>query len=137
MEKLKEEIKNLKGQDGITLSGGDPLFQIEACNEIAKYCKEQNLNVWCYTGLTFEELLKMKEKNKNLEELLNNIDILKDGKFIESKKSLNLPFRGSLNQRILDLKQSLKNNKPVEIEKYKSLPNVGQNTFGRTDNMYI
>ena len=49
IEELKEEISNLKNQDGITLSGGDPMFQIDACLEIAEFCQSQNLNVWCYT----------------------------------------------------------------------------------------
>ena len=61
MEELKKELSLLKGQQGITLSGGDPLFQAKACMEIAKYAKEIGLNVWCYTGFTFEKLLKSKE----------------------------------------------------------------------------
>ena len=53
-----EEIKSLELQDGITFSGGDPMVQPEACLEIAKACKEMNLNIWCYTGFMFEELLE-------------------------------------------------------------------------------
>ena len=56
IEKLKQEISNLKNQDGITFSGGDPMFQVDAILELAKHCKKNNLNVWCYTGFTFEQL---------------------------------------------------------------------------------
>lgn len=116
VEQIKEEISKLKGQDGITLSGGDPMFQIKPCLEIAKYAKSIGLNVWCYTGYTFEELLKM--NNKYLLEFLNNIDVLVDGKFEMSLRSLDLKFKGSSNQRVIDVKKSLLENKVVLVEKY-------------------
>jgi len=118
IEELKQEIDNLKDQDGITFSGGDPLFQVEAVLEIAKHAKKNKLNIWCYTGFTFEQLWIMTKSNKKLLELLNNIDVLIDGKFILEEKSLNVLFRGSKNQRILDVKKSLKLGKAIEIKKY-------------------
>lgn len=84
---------------GITLSGGEPFCQSEACIELAKEAHKMSLNVWCYTGFTFESLIK--------EPLLKEIDILVDGEFIESQKSLTLSFRGSSNQRIIDVRKSL------------------------------
>ena len=107
-EDLKKQILLVKNQDGVTLSGGDPMFQPEASAEIAKFCQENGLNVWCYTGFTVEELLKTSETNPNLKALLENIDVLVDGKFKQEEKSLNLYFKGSKNQRILDVKKSLK-----------------------------
>lgn len=121
VEDLKKQILNVKNQDGVTLSGGDPMFQPEASAKIAKFCKENGLNVWCYTGFTFEELQKISKTNNNIKELLENIDVLVDGKFILEEKSLNLYFKGSKNQRVLDMKESLKQNKAVEIEKYKGI----------------
>lgn len=121
IDELKEEISNLTNQDGITFSGGDPIFQIDAFLEIAKYCKSINLNIWCYTGFTFEQLIIMSYKNKKILEFLDNIDVLVDGKFILEEKSYDVVFRGSKNQRILDVKKSLKNNKPIEIRKYKKI----------------
>lgn len=118
IDELKQEIDNLRDQDGITFSGGDPLFQVEAVLEIAKHAKKNKLNIWCYTGFTFEQLWIMTKSNKKLLELLNNIDVLIDGKFILEEKSLNVLFRGSKNQRILDIKKSLKMGKPIEIKKY-------------------
>ena len=72
INELKNEISSLQGQDGITLSGGDPLMQPNACYEIAKHAKEIGLNVWCYTGYTFEEVLKLANKNK----LYKNFNLL-------------------------------------------------------------
>lgn len=118
VETLKKEIDSLEGQDGITFSGGDPLMQIDACLELAKHSKKRGLNVWCYTGFTFEQLLIMSETNNALVELLNNIDVLVDGKFDLAKKSFEAPFRGSTNQRVLDCKESIKQQMPIEIEEY-------------------
>ena len=99
---MDEELKNLKNQDGITLSGGDPLYQIDAVLEIAKYAKSINLNVWCYTGFTYEEIINLGKKNPKYLELLNYLDVLVDGLFINELKDLNLLFRGSSNQRLID-----------------------------------
>lgn len=106
-----EEIKNIEFQDGITLSGGDPLAQIDACLEIAKFAQSIGLNVWCYTGYKIEDLLKRCEKEKNLKELLENVDVLVDSPFILELKSYNVPFRGSKNQRLIDSKKTIKENK--------------------------
>lgn len=118
IDALKEEISKLIYQDGITLSGGDPFFQAKACAEVAAFAHECDLDVWCYTGFTFEELMNMTHKNKSVLNLLENIDVLVDGRFMLDKKSLDIPFRGSTNQRIIDVKESLKCGQVVEIEKY-------------------
>ena len=104
LDDIKEEIKNLKYQSGITLSGGDPFFQAESATEIAKYAHECNLNVWCYTGFTYEELIEADDDKKNL---LKNVDVLVDGRFENEKKSLACKFRGSTNQRIIDVPKSI------------------------------
>lgn len=103
VDKLKMKLKNLKYQSGITLSGGDPFFQPEAALEIAKFAKSVGLNVWAYTGFTYEALLS----DKSRLDLLKNVDVLVDGKFMMDKKSLNCKFRGSTNQRLIDVKKSL------------------------------
>lgn len=118
VEDLKQELKQLEYQDGITLSGGDPLFQVDACLEICKYAQSIGLNVWCYTGFVFETLLEMSKKNKKLLELLENIDVLVDGPFLLEQKSYDTVFRGSKNQRILDVEKSLLLGKAYEIPKY-------------------
>ena len=119
IENIKEELNGLAGHNGITLSGGDPMFQVDASLEIAKYAKSIGLNVWCYTGYTFEQLLDIAKKNSNMKELLKNIDVIVDGKFIMDLLSYEAIFRGSKNQRIIDVASSLKSKKAVEVEKYK------------------
>ena len=111
-------LDELVGQDGITLSGGDPICQAEACLEIAKHAKTSGLNVWCYTGYTFEQLLAMAKSKSSILELLQNIDMLVDGKFVLAEKSLEVKFRGSKNQRIIDVKKSLEENKAIINSKY-------------------
>ncbi len=111
VDELKEEISKLEFQDGITLSGGDPMCQIDACLEISKFAKSIGLNVWCYTGYKVEDLLKRTEKEYKLKELLENIDVLVDSPFILELKSYNYPFRGSSNQRLIDIKKTLEENK--------------------------
>ena len=76
------------------------------------------MNIWCYTGFTYEALLKLGEKNHNIIEFLKLIDVLIDGPFVLEKKSLDCSFRGSTNQRIIDTKLSLKNKKVVLVDKY-------------------
>jgi len=114
VEEIKKQISKLQGQQGITLSGGDPLFQVKPITEIAKYAQSLGLNVWCYTGFLFEQLLEKKE-TKNF---LKYVDVLVDGKFEIEKFSLNIDFRGSKNQRIIDVQKSLETKKTVLIEKY-------------------
>ena len=116
VENLKEEIASLELQDGITFSGGDPMFQPKACGEIAKFAKDRGLTVWCYTGFTFEELLKL--KNPDVIKFLEYIDVLIDGKFDITKRSLDVIYRGSTNQRLIDIPRSLKENKCVEVTKF-------------------
>ena len=100
---LCEEIKNVPFQDGITLSGGDPLEQIDACLEIAKYCHSIGLNVWCYTGYTLQQIIDNIDR-PGWKELITNIDVLVDGKFEEDKKDRNLKYKGSSNQNIIELR---------------------------------
>jgi len=119
VSKIKEQLYNLKDQDGITFSGGEPMSQPEALLEIAKEAKSLKLNVWCYTGFTFEALIEMSKTKEIYEEILTYIDVLIDGPFIESEKTLNTKFRGSRNQRIIASKKSLKKGSPIEIQKYK------------------
>ena len=95
----------------VSFSGGDPLFQPEAFTELARRIKlETQKNIWCYTGFTFQKILR----NPKLSAILPYINVLVDGQFIEKKKVANLPFVGSSNQRIINVKESLKANKIVE-----------------------
>lgn len=104
VEQIIKKISQLKDDyDGITFSGGQPLLQIEACLEIAKYCKSQNINIWLYSGYTYEEIIKDPLKKSLLEE----VDVLVDGRYIDELRDPSLPFRGSSNQRVIDVQKSL------------------------------
>ena len=116
---MKEQIDELEYQAGVTFSGGDPMMQVEALTELAAYVKSKGMNVWCYTGFTFEELMTLAEKNDNYRKALEQIDVLVDGKFVMDLKSFDVQFRGSSNQRILDVAKSLEKGKAVKITKYK------------------
>ena len=91
--------------DGLTLSGGEPFAQAEDCAALARAARERGLNVWCYSGWTLEELLR--DQRPGVRELLELTDVLVDGPFLLEERSLTLKWRGSANQRVLDLPKSL------------------------------
>ena len=119
IDEMKKKIDHLEYQTGVTFSGGDPMMQIEALEELAKHVHECGMNVWCYTGYTFEELLELAKKNSHYLEALKNIDVLVDGRFVLDLKSFDVQFRGSSNQRIIDVAKSLEEGKAVSVLKYK------------------
>lgn len=111
LKKFKKEIMTNKLLSGVTFSGGDPFSQAKALLPFAKFVKEQGLELACYTGYLFEQL----ESNSIpfAKDLLSYIDILIDGKFVLAQKSLNLKFKGSKNQRTIDVQTSLKEGKAI------------------------
>ena len=119
LKTMKKQIDELEYQTGVTFSGGDPMMQVEALYELASYVHEKGMNVWVYTGYTFEELMILADKNEMFLKALEQIDVLVDGKFVMDLKSFDVQFRGSSNQRILDVKKSLEKKKAVKIAKYK------------------
>ena len=98
---------------GVTFSGGEPFAQPEAFARLAGLLKEKGYEIASYSGYTFEELLIGSEAQRKL---LSSIDILIDGRFLLAEKSLEVPFRGSRNQRILDVKKSLEAGKAIETQ---------------------
>ena len=115
---IKKEIEELEFQQGVTFSGGDPLYQLDAFIELAKCVHKCNMDVWVYTGFTYEQLMKLAEKDKKYIEALKEIDVLVDGPFVQRLKSFECKFRGSSNQRIIDVKKSLEKNEIILVEKY-------------------
>lgn len=89
--------------DGITLSGGEPFEQPAACAELARAAKRQGLTVWCYSGSTYEELTARAARDGDTADLLSQVDVLVDGRFVLSERDLLLRFRGSRNQRVIDM----------------------------------
>lgn len=98
---------------GVTFSGGDPLQQPIPFSYLAKKLKKNNINIWCFTGYTWEEIIKLKKKDIHIKILIENLDVLVDGRFDKNLKNVNLKFAGSSNQRIIDVKQTLKKKKII------------------------
>mgnify|MGYP000991229603 FL=1 len=137
IQKIVNAIEENPLLSGVTFSGGEPSHQPVAFLEIAKKVKSRGLNIWMYSGYTLEELLsransaisdlnnmnenssQTSEKNEEqvaLKGLLSLIDVLVDGKFINELKDLTLPFRGSRNQRIIDMAATKRHNKIILYE---------------------
>ena len=106
VDELFDIIVNEEFSD-VTFSGGDPLFQVEGFTELAKMIKERtNKTIWCYTGYTYENIIKVPK----LAQILPFIDVLVDGPYIHEKRDTSLRFRGSSNQRIIELKNGVAQN---------------------------
>lgn len=100
---------------GLTILGGEPFENTKDLTAIVKSIRDKiDKAIWLYSGHTYENLLK----NKENKELLELIDVLVDGPFIEEKKDLTLAFRGSSNQRVIDVRNSLKENKIILLNGY-------------------
>lgn len=99
---------------GVTFSGGEPFCQAEALYELGKRFKERGYGIWCYTGWTWKELRKKAETEEFVGKLLEIVDVLVDGRFILERRTLSLPFRGSENQRLVDVRASLAEDMVIE-----------------------
>lgn len=92
------EIVEREGFD-VTFSGGDPLYQVDQLTQLARELRGRGYGIWCYTGYTYEQVLA----SEHLSQILPHIDALVDGPYVESLRTVSLPFRGSSNQRIIEL----------------------------------
>ena len=118
-DKIIEKFKHNPLISGITLSGGEPLCQIDAITELAVAAKDLNLSVWCYTGYIYENIINETfAKNEffnhaQINKFLNYVDVLVDGPYIESQRDLTLQFRGSRNQRLINVQDSIAHKKII------------------------
>lgn len=100
---------------GLSVLGGEPFDNLAGLKEfITKVRAKSEKDIWIYSGYTFEELL---EKDGAMD-VLKNIDVLVDGRFVEDLKDLKLKFRGSSNQRIIDMKRTLEEDRILLMDKY-------------------
>lgn len=114
---IDEILKRIQGNpllDGVTFSGGEPFGQAEGLAALGKQVKALGLNIVTFTGYTFEHLYARKDENPGWADLLEVTDYLIDGPFVEELRSLELRFRGSSNQRIIDVQKSLAAGKAIE-----------------------
>ena len=99
---------------GVTFSGGEPFLQAGALAEIGRAARQRGLSIFTYTGFVFESLLAQSSNDEAIAALLSVTDVLIDGPFILEQRDISLAYRGSSNQRLLDLPASLRQGKPVE-----------------------
>ena len=105
VEELIAEIKKNPLTQGVTISGGEPFDQAKECTELSRAVTDLGMKVWVYTGYTYEQILEKGDFDWDM--LLDNTNVLVDGAFIEEQKSYEAKFRGSKNQRIIDVQSSL------------------------------
>ena len=113
VEEVAAELLKNPLTDGLTLSGGDPFAQPEDCLSLAKTAHAHDLNVWAYSGWTFEHLRDHGTPEQRA--LLEEVDVLIDGPFILEQRSLALPWRGSRNQRVVNVRASLEAGEAVIV----------------------
>ncbi|ULQ60469.1 anaerobic ribonucleoside-triphosphate reductase activating protein [Brucepastera parasyntrophica] len=114
-DELFSEIMKNPLLKGVTFSGGEPFFQAAGLAALAEKIHTTDLNVITYSGYTYEEIIKGADTENCWMRLLEQTDYLIDGPFVQEEKSLELQFRGSRNQRIIDIKASLKKDSVVEV----------------------
>lgn len=112
-DEIFDDLKKFKYIKAVTFSGGEPLEQPEALAEFVTNLKKLGYHILIYTGYTYEQIQNMPKKFAAIEQA----DLLVDGKFVLAQRSLHLNYRGSSNQRIVDIQQSIKQNKVV-LSKY-------------------
>ena len=115
VDEIVAEMRKNPLTDGLTLSGGEPLLQAGECALLAAAARESGLNVWVFTGFTFEELVNKADGKPEIKNLLELTDVLVDGAFVLSERTLSLRWRGSKNQRVVDVQKSLAAGEAVEI----------------------
>ena len=106
IDRILQEFDKNPLLSGMTFSGGEPMCQPDGFAELGRAVKARGKNITIYTGYTLEQLLKMAENTLAVGELLEMCDILIDGPFIMDKRDLNLQFRGSSNQRVIDMNRT-------------------------------
>lgn len=102
-ETVLQAVKENPLLGGVTFSGGEPFAQAEPLADLARELKRLGKHLMVYTGYTYEELLQRKGQRPAIGELLSQADILVDGPYVEAERDLTLKFRGSANQRVIDL----------------------------------
>lgn len=109
IDEINSEIDKRPFLNALVLSGGDPMYSAKELLPILDKLHIPNHTIWCYTGFAFEEICK----NEQMKKLLQRCDYLVDGQFQANKRDITLPFRGSSNQRLIDVKKSLKENRVI------------------------
>jgi len=111
IEEIVNDLMSNPLTDGLTLSGGEPFEQAADCAGLAAIARKNGLNVWIFSGRSFEELLDISVSDSDIMTLMTQTDVLVDGRFIKSERTLSQKWCGSRNQRVIDVQKSLKTGK--------------------------
>lgn len=115
-DRIYNKIRQFPLVHGVTFSGGEPFCQPEPLAELGEKLKADGYHLMSYSGWTFEQLLAKSEKEPQVKRLLGSLDVLVDGRFVLAERSLELKFRGSRNQRLINVPESLAQGKAVTID---------------------
>ena len=115
-DRIYKKIKQFPLVKGVTFSGGEPFCQPEPLSELALKLRNDGYHIMSYTGYTFEQLLSKSAEDEYTRKLLEQLDLLVDGRFVLAERTLELPFRGSRNQRIINVPESLEAGEAVIVE---------------------
>lgn len=115
VEELVKKIKEMHLLKGVTFTGGEPFLQAAAFAAVGKKVKELGFDIVTYSGYTFEQLQSLADENPAIKELIGLTNILVDGPYIDEQRDLSLPFRGSKNQRMIDVPSSIAQGKIQEM----------------------
>lgn len=107
LSQVRDDVLANKLITGVTFSGGEPFEQADACAPLARKLKEDGYKIWAYSGYLAEDLLARSEADPATRTFLENIDVLVDSPFVESLQSYDLKWRGSSNQRLIDMPKTL------------------------------
>lgn len=114
LAEVRNEVLGNRLISGVTFSGGEPFEQSNACALLAKKLKEDGYDIWAYSGYLVEDLISKSESDPSIRIFLENIDVLVDGPFVESLQSYDLKWRGSSNQRMIDMPKTLEQGEIIE-----------------------
>lgn len=114
VDEIFEDIRSNKLVHDVTFSGGEPFAQPKACAALARKLKDEGYGIWAFSGYTYEQLLDKAEADDDIALFLEALDVLVDGPFIEAQKSIELDWKGSKNQRVIDLAATRRAGRIVE-----------------------
>ncbi|MBQ9483409.1 MAG: anaerobic ribonucleoside-triphosphate reductase activating protein [Ruminiclostridium sp.] len=115
-DKIYNKIKQFPLVKGVTFSGGEPFCQAEPLAELGEKLKKDGYHLMSYSGWTFEQLLKKSGSEPQVKRLLGLLDVLVDGRFVLAERTLELHYRGSRNQRLVDVPKSLEKGEAVTVD---------------------
>lgn len=121
---LERQLASNPLTTGLTLSGGEPSRQPTGCAQLAEAARLMGMSVWSYSGFRIERLLAEARGDEGVERFLSALDVLVDGPFVVARRTLTLPWRGSTNQRLIDVPATLKRGRATLVDQAQNTSSV-------------